>query len=123
MTPVAYKLSPHPSQMRLADPAAHITSRAPFTQHHIWVTKYRDDELFAGGYYTNQSRGKAGGVGDWVARKDNTENTDVVLWHTFGLTHIPRVEDFPVMPVETHMISLKPCECPIENVTTLEACR
>jgi primary-amine oxidase len=33
-----------------------------------------------------------------------------VLWHTFGLTHVPRVEDFPVMPVETHMISLKPCK-------------
>jgi primary-amine oxidase len=98
--------------MRLADPTAHITSRAPFTQHHIWVTAHRDDELFAGGYYTNQSRGKAGGVGDWVARKDNTENTDIVLWHTFGLTHVPRVEDFPVMPVETHMISLKPCKSP-----------
>jgi Cu2+-containing amine oxidase len=25
------------------------------------------------------------------------ENTDLVLWHTFGLTHNPRVEDFPVV--------------------------
>jgi primary-amine oxidase len=32
----------------------------------------------------------------------------LVLWHTFGLTHNPRVEDFPVMPCETHMIHLKP---------------
>lgn len=108
MTPVAYKLVPHPSQMRLAQPDAPITARAPFTQHHIWVTKYKDGELFPGGFYTNQSNGRAGGVGDWVARKDNVENTDLVLWHTFALTHVPRVEDFPVMPVETHTISLKP---------------
>ncbi|RSH83056.1 hypothetical protein EHS25_005766 [Saitozyma podzolica] len=101
-------LVPHPSQMRLAAPDAHITSRAPFTQHHIWVTSYRDGELFCAGQYTNQSRGTAGGIADWVARKDNVENTDLVLWHTFALTHIPRVEDFPVMPVEIHTISLKP---------------
>jgi len=24
----------------------------------------------------------------------------VVLWHTFGITHVPRPEDWPVMPVE-----------------------
>ena len=23
------------------------------------------------------------------------------MWHVFGATHIPRPEDFPVMPVET----------------------
>ena len=25
---------------------------------------------------------------------------DVVLWHVFGLTHVPRPEDWPMMPVE-----------------------
>ncbi|ODM87557.1 Copper amine oxidase 1 [Orchesella cincta] len=37
-----------------------------------------------------------------------TLNTDVVLWHNFGLSHVPRVEDFPVMPVEHVSIMLKP---------------
>lgn len=25
-------------------------------------------------------------------RKENIENEDVILWHSFGLTHNPRVE-------------------------------
>jgi len=32
-----------------------------------------------------------------VDRGEDTENEDIVLWHSFGLTHNPRVEDFPVM--------------------------
>ncbi|RSH84095.1 hypothetical protein EHS25_005340 [Saitozyma podzolica] len=109
MSPVSYKLVPHPSQMRLAWRDGIIAKRAPFTQHHIWVTSYKDRELFAAGQYTNQSNGKAQGLEYFAGRRDNVDNTDIVLWHTFALTHIPRVEDFPVMPVETHMISLKPC--------------
>ena len=33
---------------------------------------------------------------------------DVVVWHTFGSTHIPRTEDWPVMPVEHAGFLLKP---------------
>ena len=33
---------------------------------------------------------------------------DVVVWHTFGVTHIPRPEDWPVMPVEYTGFSLLP---------------
>jgi primary-amine oxidase len=32
----------------------------------------------------------------------------VVLWHTFGVTHIPAPEDFPVMPVEPITLLLRP---------------
>ena len=35
-------------------------------------------------------------------------DTDVVLWYTFGQTHIPRMEDWPVMPVSSVGFSLKP---------------
>ena len=35
-------------------------------------------------------------------------DTDIVLWHSFGVAHIPRVEDFPVMPVEVTGFTLKP---------------
>ncbi|KAK4687181.1 primary-amine oxidase, partial [Tremellales sp. Uapishka_1] len=108
--PLAYKLVPTPSQMILAHPDSVAYARAEFGAHHVWVTSYKDGELYSGGRYTNQSNGNAEGIRSWVNRKDNTENTDIVLWHSFGLTHNPRVEDFPVMPCETHMVSLKPSD-------------
>lgn len=38
-----------------------------------------------------------GGVKDMVDREEDIENEDLVIWLSFGLTHNPRVEDFPVM--------------------------
>lgn len=35
-------------------------------------------------------------------------NTDIVVWHTFGLTHFPSPEDFPVMPAEPITLLLRP---------------
>lgn len=29
------------------------------------------------------------------------KNEDVVVWHSFGVTHVPRIEDWPVMPKES----------------------
>lgn len=42
------------------------------------------------------------GIPAWIAANPsaNLDNEDVVLWHTFGLTHFPSPEDFPVMPAE-----------------------
>ena len=36
------------------------------------------------------------------------ENTDVVLWYVFGIHHITRPEDWPVMPVDIVSFWLKP---------------
>lgn len=74
------------------------------------MTKYKDNELYAGGRFTLQSQKEVGGVADAVARGDDVRDTDVVVWSVFGLTHNPRVEDWPVMPVEIHQIHLKPAD-------------
>ncbi|EXJ61101.1 primary-amine oxidase [Cladophialophora yegresii CBS 114405] len=108
--PVSYKFIPSPSQLILADPDSIVAKRAAFAHHHVWVTKYKDNELFAGGEFTNQSQKEEGGVADMVARKDEVENEDVVVWNVFGLTHNPRVEDWPVMPVEIHQLHLRPAD-------------
>ncbi|OQD64631.1 hypothetical protein PENPOL_c007G05499 [Penicillium polonicum] len=105
--PVAYKIHTVPSQMLLAHPSTFGYQRAGFATKPIWVTKYDDGELYAAGEFTNQSTSSEG-VDVWVARKDHIENEDVVLWHTFGLTHNPRPEDFPVMPHEKISVMLKP---------------
>lgn len=33
---------------------------------------------------------------------------DIVVWVQMGINHVPRIEDFPVMPVEIIKVSLKP---------------
>ncbi len=120
--PIGYKMHVPATQLLLAHPDSVAYARAEFARHHVWVTKYRDDELWAGGKYTNQSNGKQGGLATYSAGKQSTVNEDVVVWAVFGLTHNPRVEDFPVMPVESLMMSLKPNDfwetCPILDIAT-----
>ena len=74
--------------------------RAGFMDHHVWVTRYRPRELYAGGDYPNQSEG-GDGLPRYAARNEPIENTDVVLWYTLNVTHIPRPEEWPVMPTTT----------------------
>lgn len=110
LKPVGFKLIPPPTQLLLADPASIQAQRASFAQHHLWVTKYKDDEFYAAGRYTLQSSKEIDGVADAAARGENVRDEDVVVWSVFGLTHNPRVEDWPVMPVETHQVCLRPAD-------------
>ena len=71
--------------------------RAGFMNHHVWVTRYKPGELYAGGDYPNQSEG-GDGLPRYAAGNESIENTDVVLWYTLNVTHIPRPEEWPVMP-------------------------
>ena len=97
--PVAYKLVPGSTPRLLADPASSIGRRAGFARHNLWVTPYRADERRAAGDYPNQHAG-GGGLPEWTAADRSLVGTEIVVWHTFGVTHSPRPEDWPVMPVE-----------------------
>ncbi|ODO01516.1 hypothetical protein I350_06336 [Cryptococcus amylolentus CBS 6273] len=107
LTPIAYKLVPISSQGLLAAKGSWHDKRSHFGDAPIWVTKYKDRELYPSGDYTCQSDGTEG-IREWVAREDAVENDDVVLWHTYTFTHNPRPEDFPIMPAESVKIMLKP---------------
>lgn len=107
--PVGYKLVPHYSQTVLADPRSLHATRSEFGAHAVWVTRYHDRELYAAGMYTMQSPGGVDGLQSLIkSRSEGVRDEDIVLWHTFGTTHNPRVEEWPVMPVEKMMVSLKP---------------
>ncbi|KAJ4289022.1 hypothetical protein N0V90_011364 [Kalmusia sp. IMI 367209] len=112
-TPVGFKLMPFYSQMLLANKDSFHAKRSEYGQHAVWVTKYRDDEFFPSGRYTMQSMG-GDGIASAIEKRrasgdqDCVRNSDVVLWHTFGSTHNPRIEDWPVMPSEKMMVGLKP---------------
>lgn len=105
--PVAYKIQVPPFQKMVSDAESFNHKRAEFADHNIYVTKYHDDELYAGGKYTNQSRGGAG-VRAWANRKENVVDDDIVVWVQFGLQHVTRIEDFPIMPCESIKVHLKP---------------
>jgi primary-amine oxidase len=105
--PVAYRFLPGDNSFPFASPDAWWRKRARFVDHHVWVTPYRPDERFGGGDYPNQSHGGDGLI-RWTEQDRPIEDTDVVLWYTFGHTHIPRPEDYPVMPTAYIGFTLKP---------------
>ncbi len=76
-------------------------------ENQLWVTAFDPEERYPAGEYMNHSTG-AGGVSDFVKAQRPVANADIVLWHVFGLHHLPRPEDFPVQPVITCGFKLMP---------------
>ncbi|WP_224402210.1 primary-amine oxidase [Pseudonocardia sp. ICBG1034] len=105
--PVGYVLHPHGQPTLLADPASSIHARATFASKALWVTRYDPAQRYPAGDFVNQNPG-GDGLPNWVAADRDLDGQDVVLWHTFGLTHFPRPEDWPVMPVDYTGFVLKP---------------
>ena len=97
--PVAYKLLAGATPTMLARPDSSVGRRAGFARHNLWVTPDAPGEHRAAGDYPNQHIG-GDGLPAWTAADRPLVGTPVVAWHTFGITHSPRPEDWPVMPVE-----------------------
>jgi primary-amine oxidase len=105
--PVAYALEPQAGPLLAADAGASVSGRATFATRHLWVTRYHPAERYAAGDLPNQHPGGAG-VPTYAAADRDIDDQDVVLWHTFGMTHFPRTEDWPVMPVASCGFTLRP---------------
>jgi len=102
-----YKLMPGLNVKPMHQPGSPLMRRAGFVDHDLWVTAYDEDQLLAPGQYVNQNE-FGPGIPEWVKADRPLVDTDVVLWHTVGVMHWPRPEDFPVMPVEYTGFMLKP---------------
>ncbi|KAM0828823.1 hypothetical protein ACQ4PT_067281 [Festuca glaucescens] len=98
--PTGYKLIPGSNCLPFCLPEAKFLRRAGFLKHNLWVTSYKSDEMFPGGDFPNQNPRIHDGLATWVQKDRSLEETNIVLWYVFGITHIPRLEDWPVMPVE-----------------------
>ena len=105
--PPAYKLVVQDTPLMLAQPGSHVRNRGEFATKHVWVTAFAPEERYASGEFPNQHAGGAG-LPDFIKDNRPIENTDLVLWHSFGHTHVCKPEDFPVMPVEYAGFMLKP---------------
>jgi len=106
-TPVGYKLVPSAAFPSLLDPTSPAYLRAQVIGHTLWVTPYREDERWPCGDFPNLSEYDSG-LAVWTAADRPIENTDVVLWYVFGIHHITRPEDWPVMPSDIVSFWLKP---------------
>lgn len=84
-----------------------ILKRARFMEHSIWFTNYKDAEQSAASDYPNQSPPEQG-LPQYIADNESLENEDVVMWYSFGVTHHPRPEEWPIMSVHTTGFSLIP---------------
>ena len=107
-TPVGYKLSPGAAFPSMFPKDSPILQRAGVIDHTLWVTPQRDDERWPCGEFVVQSQPDGEGLPAWTAQDRPIENTDVVLWYVFGIHHVPRPEEWPVMPADTVAFWLKP---------------
>lgn len=108
--PVGYMLVSRDVPRLLPKEGSLVWKRAGFARHAVHVTPYEDDQLWPAGRHVPQTSGEPSqGLPQWVGDGNiSVDNTDIVLWHTFGLTHIPAPEDFPVMPAEPVTLLLRP---------------
>ncbi|KUF71077.1 Amine oxidase [Phytophthora nicotianae] len=105
--PTGYILYPEGAPLLLAADESSISKRAQYAKKHLWVTQYARDEMWAAGYTPNQHPGYSG-LPAYAKANRPVDGEDIVVWHTFGLTHFPRVEDWPIMPVDYTGFSFRP---------------
>jgi len=103
----AYWLIPHGNAFPFLSPKSPVRHVAGFLDHHFFATRYRAGEQFAGGNYPTLSA-RYEGLRDWVRDNEPIANQDVVVWYTVGVTHVPRPEDFPIMPSVSTGFSIIP---------------
>ncbi|VVT55028.1 uncharacterized protein SAPINGB_P004383 [Magnusiomyces paraingens] len=108
--PVSYKIVSRDVPDLLPKDGGIVARRGAFAKHAIHVVPYKDDQLYPAGQHVPQTSGfPPAGLPEWIGEgNQNIENTDIVVFHTFGITHFPASEDFPIMPAEPITLLLRP---------------
>lgn len=102
-----YEIRSDHSIISLLAPDDPAQRRAAFSASPLWITAYDPQELYAAGPFPNQNAGGEG-LPVYAARHRPIVNADIVLWCTMGFHHLPRPEDWPVLPTMWHSLSLIP---------------
>jgi len=105
--PTSYALEPATFAVPYSAPDFPGLLRAEFARHPLWITRYKEGELYAAGDYPNQAQ-RSDGVGAYTTPAEHLHGDDIVLWYTTGFTHLSKPEDFPVMPSESIHFKLQP---------------
>jgi primary-amine oxidase len=112
--PTGYEIMPGVTADSLMDPEDGVQKVGAFSSHQLWVTPYRSNERYAAGTYPVSGKG-TDGLAMWTKENRKIENTDIVAWYTMGFHHVPRQEDWPVMPVMWHEFEIRPFDFFAQN--------
>ena len=102
-----YALIPRGNALPFLGKRSLVRQVAGFIDNHFFATRYRAEEQFAAGSYPTLSP-QYESLRDWVRDDESIANQDIVIWYTLGVTHIPRPEDFPIMPSESTSFLISP---------------
>jgi primary-amine oxidase len=91
-------------QLSLDDPPV---ARNAYIENQFWVTPYDAKQRYAGGAFAFQSSGDDT-LMTWTNKDRPITNRDIVAWYTVGFHHVPRMEDWPVMPLHWSGFRLMP---------------
>ncbi len=105
--PVGYEVVPNGNASTVY-PRSREMGPAGFTFHHLWVTPYRNGELFADGRFPNQATPRDLDSLYHYANHETIYDRDIVIWYSLGETHVPRVEDYPLMSDTTVSVLFRP---------------
>lgn len=105
--PTGYEIMPGATAKSLMLPDDLPQKVGAFSEHQLWVTPHDNDQRYASGVYPTSSRA-TDGLAVWTKANRPIENTDLVGWYTLGFHHVPRAEDWPVMPTMWHHFQIRP---------------
>jgi primary-amine oxidase len=90
-----------------ATPGSPVRRTGGFVTAQLFITPYHRDEMYAAGEFQNFGL-QDEGLLRWIRGNRSLMDTDLVLWYTLGVTHIPRPEEYPIMPVSRAGFRLLP---------------
>ena len=105
--PTGYEIMPGATAVSSLSPDDPAQTMGAFSEHQMWVTPYRPEELYAAGTYVTTSK-EPDGLANWTKANRPIDNTDIVGWYTLGFHHVVRLEDWPVMPTLWHEFLIRP---------------
>lgn len=102
-----YTLVPGALPDLLAAPGSSLRQRGLFATNPLWVTAFEPDERYPAGEFPGQDSGTSG-LMQFQADDAALDGSDVVVWYTAGMTHVPRPEEWPIMPVSRLRFEFRP---------------
>lgn len=103
----AYCIVPSGNAVPFLNPQHILWTRAPFLKHHLWATRFHDNEMYAAGDFPSQNITEQG-VTVYQSNNEKLRGQDIVLWYTVGISHHPRPEEWPIMNVHQVGFKLEP---------------